>query len=106
MIDQTATTAIVPFFNEVAMPRNDDVRRKLVEFDAETWQAVDLLARDQLKSFQELASEAFRDLLRKYNRPSDLKAALRQSARASETAGSQGAKIPRRKRPSPHPSPR
>jgi hypothetical protein len=40
------------------MPRNDDVRRKLVEFDAETWQAVDLLARDQMKSFQELASEA------------------------------------------------
>jgi hypothetical protein len=80
------------------MPRDDNVRRKLVEFDAETWQAVDLLARDQMKSFQELASEAFRDLLRKHNRPSDLKAALKQSARAAQGAASQGAEPPRRKR--------
>jgi hypothetical protein len=56
-------------------------RRKLVEFDAETWQALDLLTRDSMKTFQELADEAFRDLLRKYGRPTDLKAALRQSAR-------------------------
>jgi hypothetical protein len=60
-----------------------DVRRKLVEFDAQTWQALDLLARDSMKTFQELADEAFRDLLRKYERPTDLKAALRQSARSS-----------------------
>ena len=53
------------------------VRRKLVEFDAQTWQALDLLARDSMKAFQELADEAFRDLLRKYDRPTDLKAALR-----------------------------
>jgi len=79
---------------------NDDVRRKLIEFDAETWQAVDLLARDQMKSFQELASEAFRDLLRKYDRPSDLKAALRQSARASQAPGSPAAKPRRGKRAS------
>jgi hypothetical protein len=59
------------------------VRRKLVEFDAETWQALDLLARDSMKTFQELADEAFRELLRKYERPTDLKAALRQSARSS-----------------------
>jgi hypothetical protein len=65
------------------MPQaSSDVRRKLVEFDAETWQAVDLLARDSMKGFQEIAAEAFRDLLRKYGRPSDLKAALKQSARA------------------------
>jgi hypothetical protein len=61
------------------------VRRKLVEFDAQTWQALDLLARDSMKTFQELADEAFRDLLRKYDRPTDLKAALRQSARSSAT---------------------
>jgi hypothetical protein len=36
-----------------------------------------------MKGFQEIAAEAFRDLLRKYGRPSDLKAALKQSARAS-----------------------
>ena len=57
------------------------VRRKLVEFDEETWQALDLLGRDSMKTLQELADEAFRDLLRKYDRPTDLKAALKQSAR-------------------------
>ena len=29
----------------------------------ETWQALDLLARDQIKTFQELADEAFAELL-------------------------------------------
>ena len=55
-------------------------RRKLIEFDQETWQALDLLARDSMQSVQELADEAFRDLLRKHGRPTDLKAALRASA--------------------------
>jgi hypothetical protein len=64
-----------------------EARRKLVEFDAETWQALDLLTRDSMKTFQELADEALRDLLRKYGRPSDLKAALRQSVRSSATPG-------------------
>jgi hypothetical protein len=40
---------------------------------------LDLLGRDSMKTFQELADEAFRDLLRKYDRPTDLKAALKQS---------------------------
>ena len=53
---------------------------KRVQFDAETWQALDLLARDRMMDFQELADEAFRDLLRKHNRPTDLRTALRQSA--------------------------
>jgi hypothetical protein len=54
---------------------------KRVQFDDETWHAVNLLAREQMKDFQELADEAFRDLLNKHGRPSDLKSALRQSAR-------------------------
>jgi hypothetical protein len=45
-------------------------RRKLVEFDAETWHALDLLARKTMKSLQELADEAFRDRLQKYGRQS------------------------------------
>jgi hypothetical protein len=57
-----------------------DVRRKLVEFDQETWQALDLLARDSMQTFQELSDEAYRDLLRKHGRPTDLKAALKASA--------------------------
>jgi hypothetical protein len=53
---------------------------KRLQFDNETWAALDLLAHDRMMDFQELADEAFRDLLRKHNRPVDLKAALRQSA--------------------------
>jgi hypothetical protein len=54
---------------------------KRVQFDDETWQAIDLLARDTMKDFQELADEAFGDLLRKHDRPVTLKQALRASAR-------------------------
>ena len=56
---------------------------KRVEFDDETWASVDLLAKDRMMTFQELADEAFRDILRKYNRPFSLKEALRKSAGAS-----------------------
>jgi hypothetical protein len=58
---------------------------KRVQFDQATWQALDLLARDRAMDFQELADEAFRDLLRKHGRPTDLRAALRQSAGDSAT---------------------
>lgn len=57
---------------------------KRVQFDIETWQALDLLARDRMMTFQELADEAFRDLLRKHGRPSSLKDALRRSARTDD----------------------
>lgn len=53
---------------------------KRVQFDEETWASLDLLAKDSMKSFQELADEAFRDLLRKHGRPASLKEALRRSA--------------------------
>jgi hypothetical protein len=56
---------------------------KRVQFDDETWAALDLLAKDRMMDFQELADEAFRDLLKKHNRPSGLKEALRKSAGAS-----------------------
>jgi hypothetical protein len=52
---------------------------KRVQFDEETWNAVDLLGRDRMMTFQEVADEAFRDLLRKHGRPIDLKQALRHS---------------------------
>jgi hypothetical protein len=55
--------------------------RKLIEFDPSMLQAIELLARDSMKDVQELADEAFRDLLKKHGRPSDLKDALRRSAR-------------------------
>jgi hypothetical protein len=56
---------------------------KRVQFDEATWRQLDLLGRDQMKDFQELADEAFRDLLKKHARPVDLKDALRRSAGVS-----------------------
>ena len=53
---------------------------KRVTIDDETWTVLDLLARDRMATFQELADEAFADLLRKHGRPTDLKSALRKSA--------------------------
>ena len=44
------------------------VRRKLIAFDEETWQALECCARS-MKSWQELSDEAFRDLLKKHGRP-------------------------------------
>jgi uncharacterized protein with von Willebrand factor type A (vWA) domain len=53
---------------------------KRVQIDDESWAALDLLARDRMMTFQELADEAFADLLKKHGRPVDLRAALRKSA--------------------------
>ena len=55
-----------------------------MQFDLETWHALNLLARDRMMTFQDLADEAFRDLLRKHGRPTDLKDALRRSVKNSE----------------------
>jgi hypothetical protein len=57
--------------------------RKLIEFDTETLQTLQLLGRDSMKDMQELADEAFRDLLKKHGRPTSLKEALRKSAGAA-----------------------
>ena len=54
---------------------------KRVTFDRATWMALDLYSRESMKSFQEIADEAFADLLAKHERPVDLKDALRRSAR-------------------------
>ena len=57
--------------------------RKLIAFDDETFDKLRQLGRDRMASFQELADEAFADLLKKHGRPVDLRAALRRSAAAS-----------------------
>jgi hypothetical protein len=54
---------------------------KRIQFDDATWHALDLLAKDSMKDFQELAEEAFADLLKKHRRPVGVQAALRQSLR-------------------------
>jgi hypothetical protein len=53
---------------------------KRIQFDDETLHTLNLLAHDRMQDFQELADEAFRDLLAKHGRPTDLKTALRRSA--------------------------
>lgn len=58
---------------------------KRVRFDDEMWHALDLLARDRMMDFQELADEAFSDLLKKHGRPTDLKTALRESVRKEDS---------------------
>jgi hypothetical protein len=61
--------------------------RKLIAFDDDTLPKLTQLARDRMATFQELADEAFADLLKKHRIPVDLKDALRKSARGSkETA--------------------
>ena len=55
---------------------------KRVQFDDETWHALDRLAKDRMQDFQELADEAFADLLQKHGPPTDLRL---HSARAWPT---------------------
>ena len=57
--------------------------RKLIAFDDDTFDKLKQLARDRMATFQELADEAFADLLKKHGIPIDLKDALRKSARES-----------------------
>ena len=64
--------------------QSPDTKGKRVEFDIETWQALDVLARERMMTFQELADEAFRDVLKKYGRPYDVRDALKKSARAAD----------------------
>jgi hypothetical protein len=53
---------------------------KRVQFDEEMWATINLLRQERRRSFQQLADEAFRDLLEKHHRPADLKTQLRESA--------------------------
>ena len=52
---------------------------KRVQFDDETWAVVNLLRQERRRSFQQLADEAFADLLAKHGHPVDVKDQLRAS---------------------------
>jgi len=58
--------------------------RKLIAFDDDTFDKLKQLARDRMATFQELADEAFADVLKKHGVPIDLKDALRKSAGISK----------------------
>lgn len=59
--------------------------RKLIAFDDDTFDKLRQLARDRMATIQELAEEAFADVLKKHGIPVDLKDALRKSATLSKT---------------------
>jgi predicted transcriptional regulator len=67
---------------------------KRVQIDDETWTALDMLAKDRMQTFQELAEEAFADVLKKHGRPVSLREALQKSAGRSATIH----KLPGKKR--------
>jgi non-homologous end joining protein Ku len=73
--------------------------RKLIAFDDDTFDKLKQLGRDRMATIQELADEAFADLLRKHGIPVDLKDALRKSAALSKTpAPNDAGSKPSRKR--------
>jgi hypothetical protein len=55
---------------------------KRVQFDADTWEAIAAVADRTRMDFQELAKEAFADLLKKHKQPVGLKASLKESVKA------------------------
>ena len=55
--------------------------RKLIGFHPEDMRALDELSEDRATTLQELIDEAVRDLLKKHGKPTDLKTALRDSAK-------------------------
>ncbi|MFC0243633.1 hypothetical protein [Rhodopseudomonas telluris] len=58
--------------------------RKLIGFDEYTFDKLTQLGRDRMATLQELADEAFADLLKKHGIPIDLQDALKKSARAAK----------------------
>src|SRR6202051_1894781 len=75
--------------------------RKLIAFDDDTFDKLKQLSRDRMGTIQELADEAFADLLRKHGIPVDLKDALSKRAALSKTPAQDNARSsPSRKKKS------
>ena len=75
--------------------------RKLIEFDNDTFDKLRQLARDRMGTFQELADEAFADLLKKHGIPIDLKDALRKSVSAGSGPAQKARKAGRSRKEKP-----
>ena len=58
---------------------------KRVQFDDEIFAALEAVAQQQGVSFQDLADEAFKDLLKKHHQPVGFKAALKESLGGKES---------------------
>ena len=59
---------------------------KRIQFDRDTWNAIEVLAQDQMKDIPEIVEEAMRDLLTKHGRSADFRQQLRMSAGKAERA--------------------
>jgi hypothetical protein len=55
---------------------------KRVEFDDDTWEAIQAVMHDTGRSFQQIRDEAFADLLKKHKQPVGLMASLEESVAA------------------------
>ena len=66
---------------------------KRIRFDRDTWNAIEVLARDQMKDIPEVVEEAMRDLLKKHGRSADFRQQLRLSAQKTDS----GKTTPRKK---------
>jgi hypothetical protein len=75
--------------------------RKLIAFDEDTFDKLKQLGRDQMLSLQDLADEAFMDLLEKHGVPADLKDALRKSATADDAGTTKPARKPKKRSKTP-----
>lgn len=61
--------------------------RKLISFDDETFASLKKLGRNRMATIQEIADEAFRDVLKKHGMPRDLRDALRKSISSASRDG-------------------
>ncbi len=69
---------------------------KRVQFHEETYAAIDVLRAERRRSFQQLADEAFADLLAKHHHPADLKSQLKESTKPTPTPTPTPTKKPKR----------
>jgi hypothetical protein len=72
--------------------------RKLISLDEETYDKLKQLGRDRMATLQDLADEAFDDLLKKHGVPVDLKDALRKSAGVTKSGAKANPKSSRKNR--------
>lgn len=63
---------------------DDDLVGKRIQIDRATFDAISLMAREQMKDLPEITEEAFRDLLKKYGRSADFREALKMSAKQAD----------------------
>lgn len=67
-----------------ARPAGNELVGKRIRIDRATWDAIALMAGEQMKDLDEITEEAFRDLLKKYGRTADFREALKLSAKRAD----------------------